>query len=78
MNYCHLIESSGTGTLQVTINLANEQSKNKNDSVTVIYSKRKSTPKNFKENFEFENFKNNQLCIKTYTYFKDKYNNSIW
>ena len=51
MNYCHLIESSGTGTLQVTINLANEQSKNRNHSVTVIYSKRKSTPKNFKENF---------------------------
>jgi len=26
---------------------------------------------NVKENFEFENFKNNQLCIKTYTYFKN-------
>jgi len=26
---------------------------------------------NFKKNFEFENFKNNELCIKTYTYFKN-------
>lgn len=25
---------------------------------------------NFKKNFEFENFSNNQLCNKTYTYFK--------
>tara|TARA_Y100000590_G_scaffold272146_1_gene305554 strand:+ start:119 stop:928 length:810 start_codon:yes stop_codon:yes gene_type:complete len=27
--------------------------------------------KNFKENFEFENFKNNELCIKIYTYLKN-------
>ena len=29
MNICHIIESSGTGTLQMTINIANSQAKKK-------------------------------------------------
>ena len=49
--FCHIIESSGTGTLQMTINIANSQAKKKNNQVYVIYSKRKSTPKNIKKKF---------------------------
>ena len=29
MNICHIIESAGTGTLQMTINIANSQAKKK-------------------------------------------------
>ena len=51
MNICHIIESAGTGTLQMTINIANSQAKKKNNQVYVIYSKRKSTPKDINQKF---------------------------
>lgn len=51
MKICHIIESSGTGTLQMTVNIANFQAKNKDNQVYVIYSKRKSTPKDINQKF---------------------------
>ena len=37
MNICHIIESSGTGTLQMTINIANSQAKKKNNQVSELF-----------------------------------------